>query len=64
MANVVGSFFKCFVSCVALARTAVADSSGGRTQVVTVVASMVVLSVMVWLSALLEYLPKVSYFAF
>jgi MFS superfamily sulfate permease-like transporter len=37
----------------------VVDSSGGRTQVVTVVASMVVLSVMLWFTTLLEYLPKV-----
>jgi SulP family sulfate permease len=59
MANIVGSFFKCFVSCGALARTAVVDSSGGKTQLVTVIASMVVLTVMMWFSTLLEYLPKV-----
>lgn len=33
MSNVVGSFFKCFVSCGALARSAVFEQSGGRTQV-------------------------------
>lgn len=33
MSNLVGSFFKSFVSCGALARSAVFESSGGRTQV-------------------------------
>jgi MFS superfamily sulfate permease-like transporter len=33
MANVVGSFLKCFVSCGALARSMVLESSGGKTQV-------------------------------
>ena len=34
MANVVGSFLKCFVSCGALARSMVCESSGGKTQVI------------------------------
>lgn len=58
MANVVGSFFKCFVSCGALARTVVLESSGGKTQLVTIIASMVVMTVMMWFSPLLETLPK------
>lgn len=33
MSNVVGSFFKSFTCCGALARTVVLESSGGRTQV-------------------------------
>ena len=60
MANVVGSFFQCFVSCGALSRTVVLESSGGKTQFVTVIASAVVLSVMLWFSVLLEHLPKVK----
>jgi SulP family sulfate permease len=58
MANIAGSFFKCFVSCGALARTVVLESSGGRTQLVTVIASCVVLSVMLFFTMLLEFLPK------
>lgn len=57
MANVVGSFFQCFISCGALARTVVLESSGGKSQFVTIVASMVVLSVMLWISPLLQTLP-------
>ena len=33
MANIAGSFFKCFNSAGALARTVVFESSGGKTQV-------------------------------
>lgn len=35
MSNIVGSFFECFVCCGALARSAVFESSGGRTQATT-----------------------------
>ena len=58
LANIVGSFFKCFTSAGALARTAVVDSSGGKTQLVTFIASSIMLSVLVWISPLLETLPK------
>jgi hypothetical protein len=61
MANVVGSFFQCFVSCGALARTAVLESSGGKTQLVTVIASGIVALVMLWISPLLYTLPKVLF---
>jgi MFS superfamily sulfate permease-like transporter len=33
MANVVGSFFQCFVSCGSLSRTVIQETSGGKTQV-------------------------------
>ncbi len=33
MANIAGSFFKCFTSAGALARTVVYESSGGKSQV-------------------------------
>ncbi len=61
MANVVGSFFQCFVSCGALARTAVLENSGGKTQLVTVIASGIVALVMLWISPLLYTLPKVLF---
>ncbi|CAF0714401.1 unnamed protein product [Brachionus calyciflorus] len=58
VSNVVGSFFQSFVSCGSLSRTVVADSSGGKTQLVTLIASSVVLTVMLWLGPFLEQLPK------
>ncbi len=58
MANLVGSCFKCFTSAGALARTAVLESSGGKTQLVTVIASTIMFSILVWISPILEPLPK------
>lgn len=56
--NIVCSFFLSFVSCGALARTVVFESSGGRTQLVTVIASGIILAVLLWISPMLELLPK------
>lgn len=56
--NVAGSFFQSFACCGSLSRTVVADSSGGKTQLVTIIASSVVLTVMLWLGPFLEQLPK------
>jgi high affinity sulfate transporter 1 len=39
-------------------RTAVAEASGGRTQVTSAVAALVVAAVMLWLAGLLHYLPS------
>ena len=39
-------------------RTAVAEAAGGRTQVTSIVAALVVAAVMVWLAGLLHYLPS------
>ena len=58
MANIAGSFFQCFTSAGALARTAVFDSSGGKSQLVTLIASSIVLLVLLVLSPLLQPLPK------
>jgi len=58
ISNIVGSFFQCFVSSGALARTAVYESSGGRTQLVTLIASCIIALVLLFLSPLLEALPK------
>ena len=58
MSNVVSSFFSSFVSCGALARTVVLESSGGRSQLVTFISSGIILAVLLWISPLLEMLPK------
>ena len=57
--NSVGSFFSCFPVSGTLARTAVQEESGGRTQFVTIVANVVIFMVMFYLSPLLQLLPKV-----
>jgi MFS superfamily sulfate permease-like transporter len=58
MANICGSFFQCFTSCGALGRTALADSSGGKTQLVTVISSSIVVLVLLFLSPFLQSLPN------
>ena len=62
--NFVGSFFSCFPVSGTLARTAVQEESGGKTQLVTVVANVVILLVMFYLSPLLQILPKVVLYSF
>jgi high affinity sulfate transporter 1 len=57
MANTVGSFFKCFVSCGSLTRSIIQEQSGGKTQLVTVIQTLIVLVVLLWISPLLESLP-------
>lgn len=58
MSNISGSFFQCFTCAGALSRTALADSSGGKTQLVTVISSGIVLLVLLALSPLLQPLPN------
>lgn len=41
-------------------RTAVAEASGGRTQVTGLIAALVVVAVMLWLADLLRYLPQAT----
>ena len=59
MSNAISSFFQCFSASGALARSAVLESSGGSSQMTTAVASLVVLSVLLWIAPLFEKLPKV-----
>ena len=61
MSNVAGSFFKCFPASGALARSAVQESSGGKTQMASIIGNTVVLVVILVLSSLLETLPKVNF---
>ncbi|GAV08959.1 hypothetical protein RvY_18575 [Ramazzottius varieornatus] len=56
--NIVGGFFQCFPSGASLARSAVQDDSGGRTQIVSLVQCTIVLIVILALGPLLEPLPR------
>ena len=57
--NLFGAFFSCFPVSGTLARTAVQEESGGKTQFVTVVSNFVILMVMFYIAPLLQLLPKV-----
>ncbi|OQV17046.1 Pendrin [Hypsibius exemplaris] len=56
--NIIGSFFQCFPSGASLARSAVQDDTGGRTQMVSLIQCMIVLVVILTAGPLLEPLPK------
>uniref|UniRef100_A0A5S6R0D7 STAS domain-containing protein n=1 Tax=Trichuris muris TaxID=70415 RepID=A0A5S6R0D7_TRIMR len=52
------SFFGCIPPCAAMGRTMVLVSSGGRSQLSSLIASVVVLLVIYWIGPLLESLPE------
>ncbi|KAL5474494.1 hypothetical protein EMCRGX_G026449 [Ephydatia muelleri] len=56
--NIVGAFFSSFSSVASLARTAVQNDAGGKTQLVGLISSVVVGVVLVSLSSLFYSLPK------
>uniref|UniRef100_T1JKB9 STAS domain-containing protein n=1 Tax=Strigamia maritima TaxID=126957 RepID=T1JKB9_STRMM len=58
IANVSSSFFSCFPMCVALSRSMVADSVGGKTQVTGLLSCIVVLIVLVAIAPLFQCLPQ------
>ncbi|OQV21883.1 Sulfate transporter [Hypsibius exemplaris] len=56
--NLVGGFFQCLPSAVALARSVVQESAGGVTQVVSIVSASLIFLVITVLGPLLEPVPK------
>ncbi|XP_028933954.1 pendrin [Ornithorhynchus anatinus] len=58
ISNIFSGFFSCFVATTALSRTAVQESTGGKTQVAGLVSALVVLVAIVALGKLLEPLQK------
>ena len=57
IANITGSFFSCFVSSGSLSRSVVQETIG-KTQIVSLVSSVVILLVLLFMSPLFEPLPK------
>ncbi|GAU96812.1 hypothetical protein RvY_08199 [Ramazzottius varieornatus] len=57
LAKIFGSFFHCFPSSISIARTAVQNDVGGKTQIVSLVQCLIVLIVIVALGKYLEPLP-------
>ncbi|KAK3579410.1 hypothetical protein CHS0354_029718 [Potamilus streckersoni] len=56
--NFVGSFFSCYCCAASLSRSLVQDSAGGKTQVVSLVSSFIVLIVVLYIGPLFESLPE------
>ncbi|XP_055346632.1 pendrin-like [Paramacrobiotus metropolitanus] len=58
LAKVFGAFFQCFPSSASVARTAVQNDVGGKTQIVSLVQCTIILIVVLALGKFLEPLPK------
>ncbi|KAH7644241.1 sulfate transporter-like protein [Dermatophagoides farinae] len=57
-ANVFSSFFLCFPCCASLSRSAVQERVGGRTQLVSIISSILMVIILSLLSTYLRTLPK------
>lgn len=62
VANMVSSFLLCFPASGSLARSAVQEKVGGRTQLASLISSGCVVIFLLFLSHLLDSLPNVSFF--
>ncbi|XP_004702832.1 pendrin [Echinops telfairi] len=58
ISNIFSGFFSCFVATTALSRTAVQESTGGKTQIAGILSALIVLISIVALGKLLEPLQK------
>ncbi|KAM6202284.1 pendrin [Rhynchocyon petersi] len=58
ISNIFSGFFSCFVATTALSRTAVQESTGGKTQIAGILSAVIVLIAIVALGKLLEPLQK------
>ncbi|XP_007943268.1 pendrin [Orycteropus afer afer] len=58
ISNIFSGFFSCFVATTALSRTAVQESTGGKTQIAGILSAVIVLVAIVALGKLLEPLQK------
>ncbi|XP_074050032.1 pendrin isoform X2 [Macrotis lagotis] len=58
VSNIFSGFFSCFVATTALSRSAVQESTGGKTQVAGIISALIVLIAIVALGKLLEPLQK------
>ena len=61
--NVVGCFFSSFPAAGSLSRSSVQANSGGKTQLVGFISSLILLLVLLWLGPLFQQLPRVSWIA-
>ena len=59
LSNVAASFFSCFASGASLPRTCIQDEASGKTQIVSVLSSIMVALVLATIAPLFQQLPKV-----
>lgn len=57
--NVCGSFFSCLPLSASLSRSAIQQSTGGRTQIASLISCGILTFVLLWIGPFFELLPKV-----
>ncbi|XP_072379809.1 prestin-like [Diabrotica undecimpunctata] len=58
VSNTLGSFFSCMPLCASLSRSMIQQVVGGKTQIVSVVSSMLLIVTILWIAPFFESLPK------
>ncbi|XP_050500307.1 sulfate transporter [Diabrotica virgifera virgifera] len=58
VSNAVGSFFSCMPLCASLSRSMIQQVVGGKTQIVSIVSSMLLIVTVLWIAPFFESLPK------
>lgn len=59
VSNIFASFFSCFTACASLSRTFIQVSTGGRTQVVSIISCIILVLTLYTINTYLYYLPQV-----
>lgn len=59
--NVLGSFFSCMPFAASLSRSAIQQSTGGRTQIASLISCGILTFILLWIGPFFEELPRVSF---
>lgn len=59
--NIAGSFFSCMPFSASLSRSAIQESSGGKTQLASLVSCGILTFVLLWIGPFFQDLPRVSH---
>lgn len=62
--NAFGSFFSCMPFSASLSRSIIQESTGGRTQIASLISCSLLTFVLLWIGPFFEQLPRVSFSAF
>lgn len=58
--NIVGSFFSCMPFAASLSRSAIQQSTGGKTQIASLISCGILTFILLWIGPFFEELPRVS----
>lgn len=61
--NILGSFCSCLPISASLSRSAIQQSTGGKTQIASLISCSLLIFVLLWIGPFFEELPRVSFFS-